>query len=151
MSIDVPMPPSPIKTDFDVSVDDIPLYTLKTGPNSAMIVIVKNEPSRDSLIIIVKETGMKWEDALWTGVYLCRELGIPGVKKEYIYIHDKEFRLGGLYRMAGFPFTERESDYRRFGETDLGDYRSEHYDDEILSAIPDGNGNYNEYDVTDYV
>lgn len=150
MSIDVPLPPSPVKENFTINPpNDLPVYFLRQGHNAGMIVILVDKG--ENYYAIVKEKNMKWEDALWTAVYFCREAGIPGVNKEMIRMGDKWFRLGALYRYAGFEMTERESDYIEHGERTIGDYRSEHYKDEVLLNLFTEEDDYENEEVEDYL
>lgn len=60
----------------------------------------------------------------WTCVHLCRHIGIPGVAKECILWNENQYRIGGLYRYAGFVLLEREWDYHTYGERHITEYEN---------------------------
>lgn len=59
------------------------------------------------------------ERQFWKVVHYAREYGVPGVWKEWLFTRSEQYRLGGLYMVAGFDLTERESNYGEYGETPL--------------------------------
>jgi hypothetical protein len=73
------------------------------------------------LVGVFVEPSVDVEEALWKSVYWCRSYGVTGVCNEKLTISQdgahKEYRLGALYCVAGFDFTERESNYQKYGES----------------------------------
>jgi len=114
----VPCPPEPVKTEFEL--DDTfhswsdEEYTIEIGSSKIHLEI---EGESDIPFIYLFHDGLNKYEALWTAVFWLREYEFPGVWKEMIHIDGKSFRLGGLYRYANFPLTERESDYSKYGES----------------------------------
>lgn len=60
--------------------------------------------------------------AFWTLVHFIRHIGIPGVSKELLSWNENSYRIGGLYRYAGFVLLEREWNYRDYGERYITEY-----------------------------
>lgn len=57
------------------------------------------------------------DEQLWAIVHYCKEYGIPGCWKSFIDDGGDTYRIGGLYCIAGFELTERETNYEKYGET----------------------------------
>lgn len=109
----VPLPAEPIKSDFDF--DDPLLIECEDGRIRPQFI------TNGDLIKIIATSDFSDEDTLWTLVYWARKIGVPGVHKERVEIGNYNFRLGALYRYAGFDLTERESNYIEYGEWPLQD------------------------------
>lgn len=85
----------------------------------------------------------------WTLVHFARHIGIPGVSKELFEWVDGPYRIGGLYRYAGFVLLEREWNYRTYGEryiTEYGEsleqFHGDEDSDEYIDEAEDRFGSY---------
>ncbi|MFB6236947.1 MAG: hypothetical protein ABEH81_01115 [Halopenitus sp.] len=118
--IEPPLPPNP-RREFDFGkeyhIGELNRCVYNFSDYDLEIVV---SGSPDSPHVDAKTEEGDYSEALWTVVYWCYEYGIPGVCQETLKFTAGEksikYRLGALYRYAGFELTERETDYFKYGE-----------------------------------
>lgn len=52
----------------------------------------------------------------WTAIHYLREYDVPGVWKERVKTNNTSYRLGALYCIGPFELTDRETNYKEYGE-----------------------------------
>lgn len=77
--------------------------------------------SKKNTFVMIGRFPSNEEQALWDVVKYLRDYGVPGVFKESLHLRGVQYRLGGLYCICHenglFEFTERETNYKIYGET----------------------------------
>lgn len=117
----VPYPPTPLTESFDQTGEwehgERSFHTVETPAGPLAIRLTERSDDGPLLVRVAEgETGSSHAECIWTGVYWARAYGVPGVHRELIAQGSTRYRLGALYRYAGFPLTERESNYAAYGE-----------------------------------
>lgn len=102
---------------YTISIDnnDYDIHVSSSGKGKALVHI------KTDIDDVAEDTEQK---LFWTCVHLCRHIGIPGVAKESIRWNNTNYRIGGLYRYAGFSLLEREWNYRSYGERHITEYEN---------------------------
>ena len=116
-SLGVPLPPNPVKESFGLSEE---LTKWKEKHQTIQLSDGKIDVSiyaSGTPVVKIINTDFRFAETLWTVTYWAHEYNIPGAWKESIKIDGRRYRLGGLYRYAGFDLKEREINYDKHGET----------------------------------
>lgn len=121
-----PLPPCPRQTEFELAPDE----TWTPGEvvsdeldydDGSITITVSGQPDHPR-VRAAAEGDVTAEEALWTAVHWCRAYGVTGVYSERLMAYELDrpigtYRLGGLYRYAGFELTDREKNYEIHGYT----------------------------------
>lgn len=103
--------------DVDVDVDD--QFNFDDGTYWYDDVRIDVEAG-DRTKVIAWSTTEDFRTVCWTATAWCRAFGVPGVWKEQLTVkvpdRVERYRLGGLYMYMDVPLTERETDYKEYGE-----------------------------------